>query len=80
MTKCADSGAKGLLEKHWLEATDAKHRYGNALVTYFKVWNESDTEENFWYWLDEGQGKDIDLPEFPRKKMNETCVKYLDSE
>lgn len=41
-----------LKTKHWLESSDPKHRYGNFLNCYFKIWKKSNTNESFFYWLD----------------------------
>ncbi|KAH0101305.1 hypothetical protein KCU66_g15005, partial [Aureobasidium melanogenum] len=40
--------------EYFLEMVDQKHRYGSSLRKYHKVWQESDTKENFFYWLDFG--------------------------
>ena len=29
-----------LKKKHWLEAVDAKHRYGSNLAVYYEEWKE----------------------------------------
>lgn len=44
------------------------------------MWNRSDTGENFFYWLDYGEGKEVDLEERPRKKLDAECVRYLSRE
>ncbi|KAI4719154.1 hypothetical protein E4T48_04659 [Aureobasidium sp. EXF-10727] len=59
---------------------EMKHRYGSSLRKYHKVWQESDTKENFFYWLDFGGGKDVDLPERPRTRLDEERVRYLSRE
>ncbi|TIA64889.1 hypothetical protein D6C77_01102 [Aureobasidium pullulans] len=66
--------------EYFLEMVDQKHRYGSSLRKYHKVWQDSDTKENFFYWLDFGQGKDIDLPERPRTRLDEERVRYLSRE
>ncbi|CAD0113166.1 unnamed protein product [Aureobasidium uvarum] len=66
--------------EYFLEMVDQKHRYGSSLRKYHKVWQESDTKENFFYWLDFGGGKDVDLPERPRTRLDEERVRYLSRE
>ncbi|THZ48677.1 hypothetical protein D6C86_00586 [Aureobasidium pullulans] len=66
--------------EYFLEMVDQKHRYGSSLRKYHKVWQDSDTKENFFYWLDFGQGKDVDLPERPRTRLDEERVRYLSRE
>mmetsp|Transcript_4775 Transcript_4775/g.7423 ORF Transcript_4775/g.7423 Transcript_4775/m.7423 type:complete len:573 (-) Transcript_4775:324-2042(-) len=61
---------------HWLEVTDSKHRYGSCLRPYFDVWNQSDSEQNFFYWLDYGQGKSLSLSESPREALEKNLVHY----
>lgn len=57
----ADDYSLLLQTEHWLEACDSKHRYGSNLKPYFKVWLESDTQQSFFKWLDEGQGLHVDI-------------------
>lgn len=47
--------------QYWLEMVDLKHRYGTNLKSYHEAWNTSSTKENFFYWLDKGEGKDLSL-------------------
>ena len=65
---------------YWLEMVDQKHRYGTNLLKYHGVWHEADTEENFFYWLDEGAGKSEDLEACPRDKLENQQLKYLSRE
>ena len=64
---------------------DRKHRKASNLNKYHKFWDEHYTgSENFFYvclisrmsmmltalqWLDQGAGKDIDLEECPRDRL-----------
>ncbi|KAG0256237.1 hypothetical protein BG011_004658 [Mortierella polycephala] len=57
-----------LLTEHWLEMSDKEHRYGSNL---------KNTEQNFFFWLDKGEGKDVDLEERSRAKLDEQRVQYL---
>jgi len=72
-----DDTAKMLLTEHWLEAADPKHRYGSILKHYHELWKESDSSQNFFHWLDYGDGKNINLMEAPRSSLNSSGVKYL---
>lgn len=65
---------------YWLEMVDRKHRYGTNLAKYHTVWQDADTQENFFYWLDEGDGKDQDLEECPRDKLDSQQLEYLSRE
>ncbi|KRW98723.1 hypothetical protein PPERSA_00311 [Pseudocohnilembus persalinus] len=71
-----------ILDKHWLEVTDSKHRYGNALKIYYEYWVNSDTKQDFWVWLDgeEGEGKNLSLEEFPREFLERDKVLYLNED
>ncbi|KAJ3281295.1 hypothetical protein HK104_000103, partial [Borealophlyctis nickersoniae] len=66
-----------LLTEHWLELTDKEHRYGSNLKPYHETWLASNTSQPFFYWLDHGEGKDVDLPERPRERLAAQKVKYL---
>jgi len=46
------------------------------LKHYFEVWRESDTSESFFYWLDEGAGRDVDLQIASRSNLEAHHVKY----
>ncbi|KAG0196440.1 hypothetical protein BGX28_010098 [Mortierella sp. GBA30] len=67
----------GKLTEHWLEMSDRKHRYGSNLKPYHEYWLQQDTKENFFYWLDRGEGKSVDLEERPRVRLDEQRVQYL---
>ncbi|GAC94444.1 hypothetical protein PHSY_002015 [Pseudozyma hubeiensis SY62] len=72
--------SKMMEEQYWLEMVDRKHRYGSNLKYYHKAWQEADTKENFFKWLDEGDGKDVSLDDCPRDRLDSECVIYLSSE
>jgi hypothetical protein len=59
----ADDYSLLLQTEHWLEACDHKHRYGSNLKPYFRAWLESETHQSFFKWLDEGEGRHLDIPE-----------------
>ncbi|PHH52764.1 IQ domain-containing protein IQM1 [Ceratocystis fimbriata CBS 114723] len=65
---------------YFLEMVDIKHRYGGNLLIYHNEWKYADTNENFFYWLDSGSGKDLDLDSCPRERLNRECVRYLSRE
>ncbi|CAI9769491.1 unnamed protein product [Fraxinus pennsylvanica] len=75
-----DTKAHMLVSKHWIEATDPWHRYGNNLQLYYKEWLNSSTNQYFFFWLDSGDGKDLDLEECPRSKLDQQRVKYFGQE
>ncbi|KAI4377447.1 hypothetical protein MLD38_015070 [Melastoma candidum] len=72
-----DEKAQKLALQHWLEAIDPRHRYGHNLHLYYDIWFESESTQPFFYWLDVGQGKDIDLEKCPRNTLQKQCIKYL---
>src|SRR5271156_2772598 len=59
---------------------DLKHRYGSNLRTYHEEWKKSDTHENFFYWLDYGEGRFIDCQGCPREQLDREQVRYLSKE
>ncbi|KAF9145204.1 hypothetical protein BGX30_009950 [Mortierella sp. GBA39] len=65
------------LTEHWLEMSDKKHRYGSNLKVYHEFWLAQDTSQNFFYWLDKGDGKEVDIEERPRARLDEQRVHYL---
>lgn len=66
--------------QYFLEMVDSKHRYGSNLRRYHQEWMKSDTTENYFYWLDYGEGKDLDLEDRPRKRLDTEQVRYLSRE
>ncbi|KAK3119753.1 hypothetical protein QOZ80_9AG0674710 [Eleusine coracana subsp. coracana] len=72
-----DGKALKLAFQHWIEAIDPRHRYGHNLHFYYDVWCQSQAGQPFFYWLDVGEGKDVDLPECPRALLRKQCIKYL---
>ncbi|KAM0013785.1 putative IQ domain-containing protein IQM [Helianthus debilis subsp. tardiflorus] len=70
--------AQKLALQHWLEAIDPRHRYGHNLHFYYGKWLQSQSKEPFFYWLDIGEGKEVNLGEkCPRSKLQQQCIKYL---
>ncbi|KAM7264423.1 hypothetical protein ACFE04_002106 [Oxalis oulophora] len=72
-----DAKAQKLAFQHWIEAIDPRHRYGHSLHFYYEEWCKTNSGQPFFYWLDLGDGKDLDLKECPRSKLREQCIKYL---
>lgn len=75
-----DHKALKLALQHWLEAVDARHRYGHNLRPYYLHWLALDTSEPFFYWLDLGAGRQVELPKCSRAKLQEQQIKYLSPE
>ncbi|KAH0562457.1 hypothetical protein GP486_002849 [Trichoglossum hirsutum] len=59
---------------------EVKHRYGSNLRAYHEEWKKADTKENFFYWLDYGEGKHISLSSCPRERLDREQVRYLSRE
>ncbi|KAI3787108.1 hypothetical protein L1987_41322 [Smallanthus sonchifolius] len=69
--------AQKLALQHWLEAIDPRHRYGHNLHMYYDLWFESESSQPFFYWLDVGDGKEVNLEKCPRSHLQRQCIKYL---
>ncbi|KAL5563564.1 hypothetical protein UlMin_033311 [Ulmus minor] len=69
--------ARKLALQHWLEAIDPRHRYGHNLHFYYDKWLHCQSREPFFYWLDIGEGKEVNLDKCPRSKLQQQCIKYL---
>lgn len=71
----------GPQKAHWLEAVGhmigLRHQYGHDLHIYYDVWSRSENTELFFYWLDIGEGKEVNLEKCPRSKLQSQCIKYL---
>ncbi|PKA64258.1 hypothetical protein AXF42_Ash009478 [Apostasia shenzhenica] len=72
-----DEKAQKLALQHWLEAIDPRHRYGHNLHLYYDVWFNSESTEPFFYWLDVGGGREVNLEKCPRSKLHQQCIAYL---
>jgi hypothetical protein len=66
--------------QYFLEMVDSKHRYGSNLRMYHQEWKKSDSKENFFYWLDFGEGKKLELDTCPRDRLEREQVRYLSRE
>ncbi|KAF5849527.1 hypothetical protein GGP41_005009 [Bipolaris sorokiniana] len=72
--------AKMMDLQYFLEMVDHKHRYGSNLRAYHEQWKKEDTHENFFYWLDYGEGKNYEHPTVSRQRMDSERVRYLSRE
>lgn len=66
--------------QYFLEMVDLKHRYGSNLRQYHEEWKKADTNENFFYWLDHGDGRHVELSTCPRDRLEREQVRYLSRE
>ncbi|KAF4357540.1 hypothetical protein G4B88_026919 [Cannabis sativa] len=69
--------AQKLALQHWLEAIDPRHRYGHNLHFYYDKWLHCQSREPFFYWLDIGEGREVNLEKCSRSKLQQQCIKYL---
>ncbi len=72
--------AKMMDLQYFLELVDQKHRYGSNLRKYHSYWKTQDTDQSFFYWLDLGDGKDVNLAERSRARLDKEQVRYLSRE
>jgi hypothetical protein len=72
--------AKMMDLQYFLEMVDQKHRYGSNLRKYHNYWKSQPTSQNFFYWLDHGDGKDVELQECDRARLDREQVRYLSRE
>ncbi|KAL1550064.1 IQ domain-containing protein IQM6-like [Salvia divinorum] len=72
-----DEKARKLALQHWLEAIDPRHRYGHNLQFYYIRWLQCESRQPFFYWLDVGEGWNVNLERCPRSKLQQQCIKYL---
>ncbi|KAJ5253120.1 hypothetical protein N7489_003530 [Penicillium chrysogenum] len=72
--------AKMMDLQYFLEMVDLKHRHGSNLRLYHMYWRNSSSKENFFYWLDYGEGKKVELPQCSRDRLEKEQVRYLTRE
>ncbi|KAI3880638.1 hypothetical protein MKW92_023109 [Papaver armeniacum] len=72
-----DEKAQKLALQHWLEAIDPRHRYGHNLHFYYDVWFDSESSQPFFYWLDVGDGKEVNHERCSRNDLQRNCIQYL---
>lgn len=67
--------------QYFLEMVDPKHRYGSNLRQYHEEWmRDTSTRESFFYWLDAGEGRNVELATCPRDTLERERVRYLSRE
>ena len=66
--------------RYFLEMVDQKHRYGSNLQVYHEEWLRTQVQQNFFYWLDYGEGRHLDLPGCSRAKLDKESIRYLSRE
>lgn len=68
--------------RYFLEMVDVQHRYGANLQVYHEFWQRQapGTAQNFFYWLDHGQGRFLDLSLCSREKLDREKIRYLSRE
>ncbi|CEF85630.1 hypothetical protein FGSG_13569 [Fusarium graminearum PH-1] len=66
--------------RYFLELVDQKHRYGSNLCRYHEVWKRTDTHENYFYWLDYGEGRNVEVDGCSRDRLEREQVRYLSRE
>ncbi|KAJ9193603.1 hypothetical protein DTO021D3_6860 [Paecilomyces variotii] len=76
----SEKTAKMMDLQYFLEMVDTKHRYGSNLRSYHNYWKNSPSKQNFFYWLDYGDGRNVDLPQCPRDRLDREQVRYLSRE
>lgn len=70
--------SKTMDPNYWLEMVDHHHRYGSNLKPYHAFWNTNyQGDQNFFYWLDHGEGRHLDLPDSPRARLDSEKITYL---
>ncbi|RKF53777.1 putative iq calmodulin-binding motif protein [Erysiphe neolycopersici] len=72
--------AKVMDLQYFLEMVDPKHRYGPNLRIYHEQWKKVDSLENFFLWLDFGEGLHISCQACPRERLERERVRYLSKE
>lgn len=72
--------AKMMDLQYFLEMVDQKHRYGSNLRAYHEQWKKASTHENFFYWLDKGEGRTFEHPTVSRERLEKEQVRYLSRE
>lgn len=63
--------------EYFLEMVDSKHRHGSNLRAYHVLWKKSPCSQNFFYWLDHGEGRDVEVPHVSRERLERQQIRYL---
>ncbi|CAG7921046.1 unnamed protein product [Penicillium olsonii] len=69
--------AKMMDVQYFLEMVDLKHRHGSNLRAYHTFWRNSSSTQNFFYWLDHGDGQSVEIAQCPRDRLEREQVRYL---
>ncbi|KAH9822926.1 IQ calmodulin-binding motif protein [Teratosphaeria destructans] len=81
LSKDSDAAGGMLMDlRYFLEMLDEKHRYGTNLQVYHEQWQRESTTQQFFQWLDHGDGRYIDLPGCSRSKLDRERVRYMSKE
>ncbi|KHN32702.1 Protein IQ-DOMAIN 1 [Glycine soja] len=72
--------SKWTLARKMAAKIDPRHRYGHNLHFYYLVWFHSQSCQPFFYWLDVGGGKELNLEECPTEQLQRQRIKYLGPE
>ncbi|XP_037496035.1 IQ domain-containing protein IQM1 [Jatropha curcas] len=72
-----DEKAQKLALHFYLLQIDPRHRYGHNLHFYYDVWTDSKSTQPFFYWLDIGDGKEINHEKCARNVLQRQCIDYL---
>lgn len=75
-----NKSAKQMDLSYFLEMVDVKHRYGSNLRKYHAEWKLRPTNENFFYWLDYGEGRDVEVEKCSQERLEKMQVRYLGRE
>lgn len=77
--------ASMLHKDFWLEALDTQHRYGFHLRAFHRAWKDDTSaavdrrSASFFFWLDHGAGRALELPECSRQSLASMRVEYCDA-
>ncbi|KAK7850162.1 iq domain-containing protein iqm6 [Quercus suber] len=78
---CKVGNAKKPALQHWLEAVSLmlkpRHRYGHNLQFYYVKWLHCESKQPFFYWLNVGEGKEVNHERCPPSKLRQQCIKYF---
>ncbi|KAJ5223910.1 IQ calmodulin-binding motif protein [Penicillium chermesinum] len=74
------TAAKMMDLQYFLEMVDTKHRHGSNLRAYHSIWKRSPSNQNFFYWLDYGDGVNAEAPNCSREQLEKDQVRYLSPE
>lgn len=79
-SQSSGKGTQTMDLSYFLEMVDIHHRYASNLRKYHAEWQSRETHQNFFYWLDTGEGKDVSLEICSRERLDSMKVRYLSRE